>query len=179
MSRNRPDDEDEPREHMQEGRRQRRPEDSPRRRNEEDDDDRPRRRRPEREDDDYSGIIPYRNGFALTGYYLSFLGLISILGSLAFIIYRVKSWVTNPPVNEAAALAEIQLVGIVGLLGWYVIGGVSALLGLIFGCIGLAKASKGKGTGHSIVAIILGSLEIIGLIFITLLGISSNAAMRR
>lgn len=173
MSRRRPDDEDDdPREGIQERRPQQRRSGPPP--SDEDDDERPRRR-PARDDDededrprrrpargDYDDRPKQTNGFALTGYYMGFLGLIAILGGFAFIIFRLR----NDPLGFSPALAAIIVFGVI-----YGLGGISALLGIIFGGVGLAKASsRGSGTGHSVVGIVLGSLEIIGLIVITLMG---------
>jgi hypothetical protein len=170
MSRRRPDDDDE-REHVQEGR-PRRPappprdeddeEERPRRRRAADDEDEgpPRRRRPG-DDDGYSGVVPYRNMFALTAYYLGFLGIIAILGGFAFILFQGRQGALPSPARVA-----IVTFGVI-----YGLGGISALLAIIFGSVGLAKASKGKGTAHAIVGIVLGALEIIGLILILLLGL--------
>ena len=131
-------------------------------------DDRQRRRRPSREDEDddddrprkrRSGgaIIPYRNAMALAAYYCSFGGLIFILGSLAL----------------AAALAPDMSPKLFFALA-YGGGGLCAVLAIIFGVIGLVKANRNpeaRGTAHAIIAMILGGLEVAGLIVLMFLAL--------
>lgn len=138
----RPDDEGEGRG------RERRP--RPRDDYDDDYDDRPRRR-------SRGGLIP-RNGLALAGYYLAFAGLIVILGTFAIAMYQPELLGRNP------ALFGLVIFGLGGLLG---------LLALIFGILGLVRANRypeGGGTGHSVTAIVLGVLIILGLIALLLLG---------
>ncbi|MCI0683702.1 MAG: hypothetical protein L0Y71_16470 [Gemmataceae bacterium] len=118
-----------------------------RRGDDEDDDDRPRRRKG-------GAIIPYRNGMALAAYYCGFGGLIFILGSLAL------GAVLAPNVSPALIFTLM-----------YGGGGICALLAVIFGVAGLMKVNRdpeARGTAHAIVGIVLGSIEIIGLILIML-----------
>ncbi|MFO0966913.1 MAG: hypothetical protein U0793_15170 [Gemmataceae bacterium] len=168
MSR-RSDDEDDPRQQFREGRSPGKPAPA-RRRDEEDEDEeerRPRRRRPD--DDDYDRRPRAKNGLALAGYYLGFLGLIAILGSFALIMFLGTRGSLSP---EAA--------GLIGLVGMYGVGGISGLLAIILGSIGAAKASKvGSGTGHAVVGIVLGALEVLGLILITVLGVAAVSGARR
>ena len=130
----------------------------------EEDDERSRRRRPRDDDEDdrprrrkggaMAGIIPYRNGMALTAYYCGMGGLIAILGSIAL------AAIMAPNVNR---------VLIFGLM--YGVGGICAILAIIFGAVGCVKASRNpeaRGTAHAVIGIVLGSLEIIGLILIML-----------
>ncbi|MCI0639596.1 MAG: hypothetical protein L0Y72_18980 [Gemmataceae bacterium] len=117
---------------------------------EDDDDDRPRRRRS-------AGLIPYKNGWALAGYYCGMGGLIVILGSIALAMYMVP----RPP----------AVIGILMFVG----GGILALLSVIFGGIGIAYANKNpdaKGMAHAIIGLVLGVLEILGLIVLLILGLS-------
>lgn len=179
MSRRRPED-DEPRENVQPGRPKPRrvpPPDEegvverprtrrPPREVEDEDDDRPRRRPAQDEEDDgYSGVVPYRNLFALVGYYMGFLGLIAILGGFAFLTFRYR----QDPIGVSPGLVGFIVFGVI-----YGLGGISALMGIIFGGIGLAKASKEKGTAHAIVGVVLGALEIVGLLAIMFLGLLSR-----
>jgi hypothetical protein len=123
---------------------------------EDDEDDRPRRRRSrEREG---PGMIPYRNVMALVAYYCGFGSLIAILGSIAIIMIMVDR--TNP---------------LVILVLMYGVGGLLGLMGIIFGIVGLSYAGKhpkARGTGHAITGIIMGSLEVLGLIGIFLVGVA-------
>lgn len=160
MSRRRPDDEDDdPREQIQSG--QPRRASQPPARDNDDDEDRPRRRPGRRDDDDYDAPAAPRNGMALTGYYMGFLALISVLGGFAFIVFYIR----QNPFNPSPALLAIVGFGVI-----YGMGGISSLLAIIFGGIGLARAKQGKGTAHAIVGLILGVLVIIGLIVLTLMG---------
>lgn len=127
------------------------------RRDEEDEDyedDRPRRRKRG------GAIIPYRNGMALAAYYCGFGGLIFILGSFAlaaFIAVRTEGSVSG------------LLIGALLYGG----GGICALLAVIFGIVGWIRASRNpeaRGTAHAIIGIVLGGLEIVGLVAITLIG---------
>ena len=126
---------------------------------EDDEDDRSRRRRRERDDDEaYSTLIPYRNVTALIGYYCGMVSLIAILGGIALIMYN--------PVNQ-------QFVGLIVLVVIYGLGGILALLGIILGIIGLVYASKNpksRGMGHAIAGMVLGILELLGLVAIILIG---------
>jgi hypothetical protein len=101
-----------------------------------------------------AGIIPYRNGMALAAYYCGMGGLIAILGSLVL----------------AAAMAPNPSPLITfGLM--YGVGGICAILAIIFGAVGCVKASRNpeaRGTAHAVIGIVLGSVEIIGLILIML-----------
>lgn len=128
------------------------------------DDDRQRRRRPSRDEDDDDddrprkrrggAVIPTGNGMALAAYYCGFGGLIFILGSIAL----------------AAALApNIPPVLIFALM--YGGGGIFAVLAIIFGIVGLVKVKRNpeaRGTAHAVIGIVLGGLELIGLILILL-----------
>jgi len=153
-----------------------RPPRRPRPRREEDEEDRPRsrsryeeeededvrsRRRPGGRDEEeaYSTLIPYRNVPALIGYYCGMVSLIAILGGIALIMYN--------PVNQ-------QFVGLIVLVVIYGLGGILALLGIIFGIIGLVYANKNpksRGMGHAITGMVLGILEILGLVAILLIGL--------
>jgi hypothetical protein len=115
------------------------------------DDDRPRRRRQR------SRLIP-KNGLALAGYYLGFASLIVILGSMAVWMYTVPQALQNP------MIFVILIFGVGGLLG---------LLAVVFGILGLVRANRnpqGGGTAHSVVALVLGVLVIVGLIALLLIG---------
>ena len=135
----------------------------------EDDDDRPRRRS-RRDDDDYDeeedrprrkkggAIIPYRNGMALAAYYCGFGGLISILGGIALAV------VTAPSPNRAIVFTMM-----------YGGGSICALLAIGFGIAGCLKASRNpeaRGTAHAIIGIVLGGLEMLGLLFIMIIGLA-------
>ena len=64
--------------------------DRPRQRREDDEDDRPRRRRRRDEGDATGGLIPYKNGKALTAYYLGVFGFIPcVLGLGVFGIVAI------------------------------------------------------------------------------------------
>jgi hypothetical protein len=83
-------------------------------------------------------------------YYLGFAGLIVILGSVA-LLKTNPGWV-NPK------LVRALMTGV---------GGFLALLAGIFGGIGLFHVSQhpeAKGTAHAITGIIMGALEILGLL---------------
>ncbi|MCI0380388.1 MAG: hypothetical protein L0215_22615, partial [Gemmataceae bacterium] len=104
-----------------------------------------------------AGLIPYKNGWALAGYYCGMGGLIVILGSLALWMYSIA--------NPHPAIFILMFVG----------GGLTALLSVIFGGIGIAYATKNpeaKGMAHAIVGLVLGVLEIIGLIVLLLFFLS-------
>jgi hypothetical protein len=138
-------------------------EDRPRRRPryEEEDDEDDRSRRPVRrrsKDEPYSTLIPYRNVPALVGYYCGMGGLIAILGGIALIMYN--------PINP-------QFVVLITFGMIYGLGGILALLGIIFGIIGMVYANKNpksRGMGHAITGLVLGILEILGLLAILVLG---------
>jgi len=142
--------------------------DRPRRRrpreleDEDEDERRPARRRQSREDDDededdrprkrrgIESIIPFRNGMALASYYCSFGGLIGIFGTLAWFAF------TAP--NPNRTLYAVLMIGGGGLL---------ALLAIVFGIIGMIKAKrnrKARGTAHAVIGLILGGLEIGGVV---------------
>jgi hypothetical protein len=124
-----------------------------RRHEEDEEDDRPRRKRSR--DGAMSGIIPYRNVLALVAYYCGFGSLIAILGGIAIAMATIGG--RNSPI------LIFILIGVGGLL---------ALLGIILGILGLTYVGKhpeAKGTGHAITGIIMGSLEIIGLIAVSIL----------
>ena len=147
----------------------------PRPKREEDEDDRPRsrsryeeeddeddrsRRRPRGRDDEeaYSTLIPYRNVTALIGYYCGMVSLIAILGGIALIMYSID---------------KPQFVGLIYLVVINGLGGILALLGIVFGIIGLVYANKNpksRGMGHAITGMVLGVLEILGLVAILLIG---------
>jgi uncharacterized membrane protein len=123
---------------------------------EEDEDDRSRRRFRRDRDEPYSTMIPYRNAMALVGYYCGMVGLIAILGGIALIFYN--------PVNQQ--FVTIIFFGVVCALG-----GSLALSGVIFGIIGMVYANKNpksRGMGHAIAGLVLGILEILGLLAILL-----------
>lgn len=183
MSRRRPDDDDDDdlKDNIQESRpkprqapaprpadedqiEEERPRSRARPRKDEEDEESPRRRRDAEEEDEdrprrgYSGMIPYKNGMALAGYYCGMLALIIILT-----IPLVYAMMFNSNPRLATTLSLVQLG----------VGGIVALLAIIFGCVGLARVSRDpsiKGTGHAIVALVLGSLEVIGLIALALFG---------
>jgi hypothetical protein len=135
----------------------------PRRRpgHEDEDDEENRSRRPARrrhEDEAYSSLIPYRNVSALIAYYSGMGGLIAILGGIALILFN--------PINP-------QFVLFVSFGVIYGLGGLLALLGIIFGIIGVVYANKNprsRGMGHAITGIVLGILEMLGLVAILALG---------
>ncbi len=140
-----------------------RPRRRPRSRDEEEDDadDRSRRRRG-RDEQPYSTLIPYRNVMALIGYYLGMGSLIAILGGIALIFYN--------PVNA-------PFVGMIVLVVIYGLGGLSALMAIIFGIIGMVYANKNpkaRGLGHAITGIVLGILEVLGLLAILVLGVMAR-----
>ncbi len=120
------------------------------RRDDDEEEDPPRPRRKKSKSGALSGIIPYKNGLALLAYYLGFAGLIVILGSVA-LLKTNPGWV-NPK------LVRALMTGV---------GGFLALLAGIFGGIGLFHVSQhpeAKGTAHAITGIIMGALEILGLL---------------
>jgi hypothetical protein len=120
-----------------------------------DEDDRPRRRRSK---GGYSSIMPYKNGWAILGYYVAFLGLSSILGGLALSAFLAP----NPP----KVLVYLLIFGL---------GGISALCSCVFGILGIVKANRNpkvKGLGHAITSVVLGSLEVIGLIVVLAIGMA-------
>jgi hypothetical protein len=134
-------------------------------RSEEDDEPPRRRRRPVDEDDEYeedrprrrrsavSSIIPYRNGMALAGYYCGMGALIVTLGSIALAIVA------------AAVMNRWMFLGLFAGAG-----GLLALLALIFGIMGIANAKRTPevgGTAHAVIGIILGGLEIIGILLVS------------
>jgi|SRR6516162_9750689 hypothetical protein len=127
---------------------------------EDDEDNRSRRRSRGRDDEEaYSTLIPYRNATALIGYYCGMGGLVSILGGIALVLYNI---------DKPRFAWFISLVVIYGL------GGITALLGIIFGIIGLVYANKNpksRGMGHAITGMVLGILEILGLVAILLIGL--------
>jgi hypothetical protein len=132
-----------------------------RRRDEYDDDeeDRPRRQRSKRA---LSGVIPYRNGMALAAYYCGFGSLIAILGT--FLLVKVMG---------DGGPGKSQWLFILGLG----LGGVLAPLAVIFGILGLKYASdnpEAKGTGHALTGLVMGGLEIVGLIAIVLVRIMGS-----
>ena len=72
-----------------------------------------------------------------------------------------------PPQGNGMAVAGLVL-GILGLvMCWIVIGWILALLGIIFGAIGLGKAKRvGKGKGMALAGLICGVLGIVvGIVF--------------
>jgi hypothetical protein len=125
-------------------------------------DDRPRRRR-QRQDDDrgpYATFIPYRNVMALVAYYCSMFALIAILGGLALLMGGGVGGFLTP------ALGNIAFAVI------YALGGLLSLLGSIFGILGITyarKSPKARGMGHAITGLVLGILEILGLLAILLI----------
>lgn len=142
-------------------RRRRRPRDD-------DEDDRPRRRPRRADDDDYDddrprrrkggAIIPYRNGLALASYYCGFGGLIFILGGLALAVVTAPT----PPLKIVYTM----------MLGG---GPICALLAIGFGIAGCIKANRNpeaRGTAHAVIGMVLGALEIIGLIGIMIIGLA-------
>ncbi|HMF19270.1 MAG TPA: hypothetical protein VKE98_18835 [Gemmataceae bacterium] len=137
-----------------------RPQRRPRYEEEDDEDDRshrPARRR--REDEPYSTLIPYRNVPALIGYYCGMCGLIAILGGIALILFN--------PVNP-------QWAGIIYFGVMNGLGGILALLGIILGIVGIVYAGRNprsRGMGHAITGMVLGVLEILGLLAILIFGV--------
>jgi hypothetical protein len=168
MARREPDEADE---HIEEPSRRpaRRPpprSDADRSDDDDDVDERPRRRRqPVDEDADHeerprrrrsavSSIIPYRNGMALASYYCGMGALIVTLGSIALSI------VAAAVINRWIFLALFAGVG-----------GLLALLAVIFGIMGIANAKRNPdagGTAHAIIGIILGALEILGILLVSI-----------
>lgn len=143
--------------HIEEGERPRR-RSGPRNEEEDEEDYRSRRRPRGRDEQPYSTMIPYRNVTALIGYYCGMVSLIAILGGIALIFYN--------PVNP-------QFVGMIYLVVMNGLGGILALLAIILGIIGIVYANKhpkSRGMGHAIAGIVLGILEILGLLAILLLG---------
>jgi hypothetical protein len=125
---------------------------------EDEEDDRSHRRPRGRDEEPYSAMIPYRNVTALIGYYCGMISLIAILGGIALIFYN--------PINP-------QFVGIITLVVIYGLGGILALLAIILGIIGMVYANKhprSRGMGHAIAGIVLGILEILGLVTLLVLG---------
>lgn len=165
---------DEGEEQYREGAPERKPGPPPvrRPRPDEEDAERPRRRRPsdEGEDDGYTGVVPYRNGFALASYYLGFLGLVAILGGVAYIIFTVQR-------DPFAAIQNATLINLIYWGGVYGLGGVSALLAITFGAIGASRAGEKKGMAHAIIGIVLGALEIV-LLILLLIGVFGVMARR-
>jgi hypothetical protein len=141
--------------------------DAPRRRprsryEEEDDEDDRSRRRPRGRDEPYSAMIPYRNVTALNGYYCGMISLIAILGGIALIFYKE----INPQFNTGMIFLVVM-----GL------GGILALQAVILGIKGIGYANKNpkaRGMGHAIAGIVLGILEILGLLTILVLGIMAT-----
>lgn len=100
-------------------------------RDEDDYDDRPRRRR-RRDDDDEDGdatggLIPYKNGMALAGYYCGVVGLIPVLGlvlgilAVVFGIIGLKHKSRHPAHGGTAhAIVGIVLGTIAALYNWAV-----------------------------------------------------------
>jgi hypothetical protein len=133
-------------------------EDRPRRRpryeDEDEEDDRSRRPARRRQGEPYSTLIPYRNVPALVGYYCGMCGLIAILGGIALILFN--------PVNR-------QWAGVIYFGVMNGLGGILALLGIILGIVGMVYASRNprsRGMGHAITGMVLGVLEILGLLAI-------------
>jgi hypothetical protein len=118
-------------------------------------DDRPRRKRSK--GGALAGVIPYRNGMALAAYYCGFGSLISILGSI--ILVRISSGGGG---NPGWIVAVGFAVG--GLLG------VSAVTLGILGVNYVGRNPEARGTGHAITGIVLGVMEIIAIIGLTLFG---------
>jgi hypothetical protein len=161
MARREPDDADE---HIEEP--TRRPARRPPPRSEDDDEPPRRRRRPVDEGGEYeedrprrprsavSSIIPYRNGMALASYYCGMGALIVTLGSIALSI------VAAGVMNRWIFLALFAGVG-----------GLLALLAVIFGIMGIANTKRTPevgGTAHAIIGIILGGLEILGILLVSI-----------
>jgi hypothetical protein len=128
-------------------------------------DDLPRRRRRSRNDDEerpYATWIPYRNVSALLGYYAGMLGLIAILGGIAFIAY-----------STAQGFRNTRLIVMVALIAIYGLGGLCALLGVVLGILGIVHARghpESRGLGHAATGLTLGCLEIAGLLTLLILG---------
>jgi hypothetical protein len=137
-----------------------RPHRRPRYEEEDDEDDRsrpPAKRR--REGEPYSALIPYRNVPALIGYYCGMCGLIAILGGMALILFN--------PVNP-------QWAGIIYFGVMNGLGGILALSGIILGIVGMVYAGRNprsRGMGHAITGMVLGILEILGLLAILIFGV--------
>jgi hypothetical protein len=101
-------------------------------------DDRPRRqRRPRQEDDAMSTLIPYKNGKALTSYYLGVFGLIPFLGlplALAAVVlgFMGLKYAKQQPLakGEAHAITGIVL-GTLSILGC----GVLPVVGIAIGAL--------------------------------------------
>src|SRR5207248_10957581 len=99
-----------------------------------------------------SGVIPYRNIMALTAYYCAFASLIAILGT-----------VTLTRALRAEALPNWVIALGLGL------GGLLAPVAVVLGILGftyVAKHPEAKGTSHALTGIVLGVLEIVGLLVI-------------
>jgi hypothetical protein len=131
---------------------------SKRRRDDDDEEDRPRRKKSR--GGALSGIIPYRNGMALTAYYCGFAGLITILGSIALL----KAQIPQP---------NSRMVFVLLFAG----GGFLAFLANLFGILGLRSVTinpDAKGTGHAVTGLIMGVLEIIGLLALLLFSLEAG-----
>jgi len=163
-----PEPRDDDDERLQEPRR--RPGPPPRRQDDEYEEDRPRRRRP---DDEWEEEPPRRrqrgdghssrNGMALGGYYCGFLALIFSLGGFAAVLLVITN--AGFPGPNPALMVFLTLGVIYGM------GGLSALLGIIFSSVGLARVKySNRGTGHAVTGLVLSILVILGLIVILLLG---------
>lgn len=153
---------DDPRERVQ-GQPPRRPAPAPQPREDEDeyDEEEPRARR---RGDSYSGVVPYRNGMALAGYYCGFAGLILILGSFAV----------------GMALAPRPIAGLLTLI-MLGAGALCALLAIVFGILGMSYAGRNpgaKGTAHAVVGLVFGILELVGLIALFLIGFAAVSRIR-
>lgn len=125
-------------------------------RSERDDYDEEEERRPRRPEREGSSIIPTRNVFALIGYYLAFASLIAILGT-------VGVWMSTEFPKKNFAVYNIFIFGL---------GGMLALVALVFGIVGTIKANKNprvKGTTHAIIAMVMGLVEIVALLIMLLI----------
>jgi len=102
----------------------------PNRDDEDDYDDRPRRRRRREDDEDgdaTGGLIPYKNGMALAGYYCGVVGLLPVLGlvlgvlAIVFGILGLKHKGCHPAHGGTAhAIVGIVLGAFGALYNWLV-----------------------------------------------------------
>jgi hypothetical protein len=132
---------------------------SARRRDDEENDEHPPRRKRSK-GGALSGIIPYRNGMALAAYYSGFGGLITILGSVALLKASI-------PQANSRLVFSLLFAG----------GGFLAFLANIFGILGLRSVTSNpdaKGTGHAVTGLIMGVLEIIGLLALLMLSLEGT-----
>ena len=102
----------------------------------------------------------YANGMALTAYYCGFAGLITILGSIALL----KAQIPQP---------NSRMVFVLLFAG----GGFLAFLANLFGILGLRIVTinpDAKGTGHAVTGLVMGVLEIIGLLALLLFSLQAG-----